>query len=195
MLKSLKLLLLVLTMSLLSACLGGTVAQQIARSIATSIADKGVANAMDVDEYAEPKKRQSRTLQNIVPNDRWVALTTAKFSPANTTLPEANTNAEPEETQLAIARTNQFVQVELHNLLITDEKNVLFEKARLIGSLNLPQQREWALWHVATGSLSGKDELITFLIPPHFGKLPSGSVAIVEIAPAGDLNIARYTVN
>ena len=36
---------------------------------------------------------------------------------------------------------------------------------------------------------------ITFLIPPHFGKLTSGSITMVELANPGELNIARYKTN
>jgi hypothetical protein len=34
--------------------------------------------------------------------------------------------------------------------------------------------------------------VITFLIPPEFGKLPSGAMTMVELASPGELNIARY---
>lgn len=38
-------------------------------------------------------------------------------------------------------------------------------------------------------------QIITFLIPPEFGRLPSGGIALVEIASPGELNIARYKIN
>jgi len=84
------------------------------------------------------------------------------------------------------------VRVELFNLLIGDEKNAIYENARLIGASNLPQKREWQSWNVATGVVENSKNIITFLIPPEFGKLPSGAVAIVELAGPGDLNVARY---
>ena len=44
-----------------------------------------------------------------------------------------------------------------------------------------------------THGMTEKDKkMITFLIPPEFGKLPSGTLAVVELAGPGDLNIARY---
>ncbi len=53
---------------------------------------------------------------------------------------------------------------------------------------------------LANKKLMNKDsaqsaQLILFLIPPEFGKLPSGSMTLVEIASPGELNIARYIVN
>lgn len=175
----------------LSGCLGGTVAQQIARTVVTKLADKAVATAMDVDEDAPARaKRKSVELKDTVPDGRWVALSTGKFKSAQPEQPTVQT--APKEEKVKIAKANQLVQVELYNHLLAEEKTAIFEKARLIGSLNLPQKREWTLWHVATGSLNEQNELITFLIPPHFGKLPSGSVAVVELAQPGNLNIARY---
>ncbi|PPD15197.1 MAG: hypothetical protein CTY27_05815, partial [Methylotenera sp.] len=87
---------------------------------------------------------------------------------------------------------------------------------QLLGATSLPKPREWKLWQVATGKIKAEanhskvkhsevnqseatlkqnQQLITFLIPPEFGKLPSGSLTLVEIANAGELNIARYKVN
>ena len=50
---------------LLSACLGGTIAQQIVRSIATSVADKTLARAMDVDEDEDYTEAQYTAAANI----------------------------------------------------------------------------------------------------------------------------------
>jgi hypothetical protein len=65
-----------------------------------------------------------------------------------------------------------------------------------LGANNLPQKSEWQSWGVGTGTIkTGRDKdrkIITFLIPPEFGKLPSGALAVVELASAGELNVARY---
>ena len=111
---------------------------------------------------------------------------------------------------------NQLVQVELFNLLIGEEKAAVYTKAQLLGATSLPKQREWKLWRVATGVIKNNAEktnpiksvtlkkpsnatdspqIITFLIPPEFGRLPSGGMALVEIASPGELNIARYKIN
>jgi hypothetical protein len=85
-------------------------------------------------------------------------------------------------------------------LLIGEEKNAVYEQARLMGCISLPQKREWQYWSVATGIIKSSQNhpdknIITFLIPPEFGKLPSGAVTMVELASPGELNVARYKAN
>ncbi len=213
---------------LLSGCLGGTVAQQIARSIATSVADKAIARAMDVDEdqlysnrdpfisaqtespaapvailpgaTANGTKPQAAKQAEVEVDDYTYAMATFSFAPVKAVsepLPEQQT--EEIETPIQVMQGNKLVQVELFNLLIGEEKNAVYEKARLLGANNLPQKREWQSWGVGTGTIkTGHDndrKVITFLIPPEFGKLPSGAVAVVELASQGELNVARYKVN
>ncbi len=201
--------------SLLSGCLGGTVAQQIARSVATSVADNAVASAMDVQEIdAQDKfsrKPKSIVLKDTTPDPYLTAFASARFEelkPISEPLPETLTEVE---TIAPVVISNQLVRVELFNLLIGDEKAAVYTKAQRLGATSLPKPREWKLWQVATGkikieakhskanqseaALKQNQELITFLIPPEFGKLPSGSVTLVEIANFGELNIARYKVN
>jgi hypothetical protein len=242
---------------LLSGCLGGTVAQQIVRSIATSVADKVMARAMDVDEdqpYSNRKPDYSNTPQsntqtayapatqsnslpqpykpaNVQPNsEKAIAKRNAeqyqsaqrniqqaqndpyRIAIANTAFEELKPQdlkpiAEPLPTEVTevesateIIQSSQLVRVELFNLLIGDEKNAVYEQARLIGAASLPQKREWALWRVGTGAIQlnqgqADKKVITFLIPPEFGKLPSGAVTMVELASPGELNVARYKAN
>ncbi len=181
---------------MLSACLGGTLAQQIARSIATSIADKAVANALDVDENAKPQPRRHAKLEDRAPDEMWMALATTRFNTAapipQTPSPQAIASAAPEAIPMGTLQANALVSVQLFNLLIGEEKNAVFTQARALGALNLPEQREWPSWRVATGMAEKENTLITFLIPPIFGKLPSGTVTMVELAHPGELNIARY---
>jgi hypothetical protein len=233
---------------LLSGCLGGTVAQQIVRSIATSVADKAMARALDVDEDQPYSNRQTNntyaqasalTTTNLatpsasLPQPYQPTLTQAQVSEqlAKRNLAHSNSlkhslqDIKPDPFQLAIAnmafeelkpiaeplpeevlevesthtviQSTQLVRVELFNMLIGEEKNAVFENARVIGATNLPQQREWALWRVGTGAIQSNHnapdkKLITFLIPPEFGKLPSGAVTMVELANPGELNVARY---
>ena len=221
------------TFCLLSGCLGGTIAQQIVRSIATSVADKAMARAMDVDEdedYSEAQytasantSAQNNALQKTAlqgPASQNAASQTAykniqlqdtapdpyKIAFINAGFEEVRSVAEPlpqqfaeVETPIQVIQGNQLVRVELFNLLIGDEKNAVYESARIMGATSLPQKREWQSWGVGTGAIQGavqKDKkLITFLIPPEFGKLPSGTVAVVELASPGELNVARYRAN
>jgi len=194
---------------LLTACLGGTIAQQIVRSIATSVADNAVATALDVQEI-EPidqfdRKPKSIILKDTVPDPYLIAFANARFEqvkPIAEPLPEQLTETE---TPIAVAVSSQLVRVELFNLLIGAEKDAIYAKAQLMGATTLPKPREWKMWQVATGMISTEQasnnkasknpQLITYLIPPEFGKLPSGSLTLVELATVGELNIARYKIH
>jgi hypothetical protein len=217
---------------LLSGCVGGTVAQQLVRTIATSVVDKSMARAMDVDEnedYTEAQYNAAEKLssennavqrsllqgsatQNTQQNtpstakltvtevdDYTYAMATFSFEPVKAVAEPLPEEAEPVEERIAIVQGNQLVRVELFNLLIGEEKNAIYENARLLGATTLPSKREWKSWNVGVGAVktaSPKDKkMITFLIPPEFGKLPSGAAAMVELADQGELNVARYKAN
>jgi hypothetical protein len=197
MLKAIKLILCLLLASLLSSCLGGSVAMQIARSVATSVADNAVANAMDVQDGPSNRTKQSITLKETEPDEVWLAMATSGFRTVeeNAALGAEPAAEAPAEEAPQILQTNSLVRVQLFNLLIGAEKNAVYEKARLVGALNLPDKREWVRWQVATGMTEKDKKIITFLIPPEFGKLPSGALTVVELASPGDLNIARYAAN
>ena len=217
------------TFCLLSGCLGGTIAQQIVRSIATSVADKAMARAMDVDEDEDYSEAQytaaantsaqnnalqktalqgpasqnaaSQTaykniqLQNTAPDPYKVAFVNAAFEEVKPVAELLPVQLAEVETPIQVVEGNQLVRVELFNLLIGEEKNALYENARMMGATSLPQKREWQSWGVGTGAIQKDKKVITFLIPPDFGKLPSGTVAVVELASPGELNVARYRAN
>ena len=220
---------------LLSGCLGGGIAQQIVSTIATRIADKAIANALDVQDGPSNRKPSNAysnnsyanntvTHNNVVinkdlskkttlldtPQDSYhqdtyhqdpyqMAIMNMAFEPVKAVPEPISMQTEVTETRIAITEGNQLVRVELFNLLIGDEKNAVYEKARLLGATSLPQKREWQRWGVGTGAFmqDGQNDkkIITFLIPPEFGKLPSGSIAMVELASPGELNVARYKGN
>ena len=203
---------------MLSSCLGGSIAQQIVSSIATKVADRAVANAMDVQDGPSNRKPnnsaytpyanstanskssvKNTTVQNTLPDPYQVAFVNAAFEPVKATSKPLSDSrpeqAEEVETRIAITEGNQLVRVELFNLLVGEEKNAIYEKARLLGATSLPKQREWQRWSVGTGLSQSDKKVITFLIPPEFGKLPSGSIAMVELASPGELNVARYKGN
>lgn len=207
------------TACVLTGCLGGSIAQQIVSSIATRVADRAVANAMDVQDGPSNRKSdnsaynpyansivssnnalvKNTAVQNTPPDPYQVAFVNAAFEPVKATT-EPLSDSRPEqaqevETRIAITEGNQLVRVELFSLLIGEEKNAVYEKARLLGATSLPQKREWQRWSVGTGLSQGDKKVITFLIPPEFGKLPSGSFAMVELASPGELNVARYKGN
>lgn len=243
---------------LLSGCLGGTVAQQIVRSIATSVADKAIARAMDVEDGPSNRNASAPTAQasagasqdstvhsasllkpyqpvntqhidqdqinkklanqnlekfnsvkrgiqvaqanpyNIaIANTAFEELKPVELKPIAEPLPKDIANID---NQIEVIQSSQLVAVELFNLLIGEEKNAVYEQARLMGCISLPQKREWQHWSVATGIIKSSQhhpdkKIITFLIPPEFGKLPSGAVTMVELASPGELNVARYKAN
>jgi hypothetical protein len=210
------------TLLLLSGCLGGSIASSIASSIATRVADKAVARAMDVDEDQPYSNRstsstqpqntipqsmmpQSATLQGANPqtakpaatevDDYTYAVATFAFEPVKPVAEPLPEQTEAIDTPIQVVQSSQLVRVELFNLLIGDEKNAVYEQARLMGASSLPQKREWQNWGVGVGVVEHSKKVITFLIPPEFGKLPSGAVAIVELASSGELNVARYKPN
>ncbi len=178
---------------LLTGCLGGTIAQQIARSIATSVADNAIANAMDVNEDTPVQPKQSITLTNRRPSDLALAISRTSFKKAETQ--SQNKAEEANEKKILMIKSSALVHVKVFNIVIGKEKNTYFERARIVGALNLPQPEEWHLWHVASGEIIENETLITFIVPPILGKPVSGSTTIVELANIDDINIARYHDN
>lgn len=119
-------------------------------------------------------------------------LANARFLPAKPVsepLPQAPIE---QKEDVAPIQANQLARVELFNLLIGEEKIAILEEARLVGATNLPQKHEWKNWQVGVGEIEHSKKMITFLIPPEFGKLASGAITMVEIAGSGELSIARY---
>jgi hypothetical protein len=190
------------TLCLLSGCLGGTIAQQVIRTIATKVADKAMAHAMDVEDG--PSNRQATSLKDTPPDPYKTAFVNSAFEPVHAIEEPLPSEVAEVETPIQVLQGSQLVRVELFNLLIGDEKNAVYENARLMGATSLPQKREWQNWTVGTGqiksstnqtSVDKNKEMITFLIPPEFGKLPSGTLAVVELAGPGELNVVRYKAN
>jgi hypothetical protein len=90
--------------------------------------------------------------------------------------------------------STKLVQVEVWNLLIGAEKQQVLEKATRLGMPGIPAKAEWRQWRVAIGASAQDQQTITFLIPPDMVKIHSGAKTWVELASAGELNIARYTL-
>ena len=102
---------------------------------------------------------KNTAVQNTPPDPYQIAFVNAAFEPVKATS-ESLSDARPEqaeavETRVAITEGNQLVRVQLFNLLIGDEKNAIYEKARLLGATSLPQKREWQRWSVGTGLSQG----------------------------------------
>lgn len=174
-------------------------------------------NAMHNPALAQNILPQNVTPQITPPDPYTLAFFNARFQEIKA-IPEPLPDNPPEaEIPITAIQSNQLVAVELFNVLIGEEKAAVYSKAQLLGATSLPKQREWKLWRVATGIIKTdantatkthppaaeqlnenqpqNAQIITFLIPPEFGKLASGSLALVEIASPGELNIARYKIH
>lgn len=184
---------------MLSGCLGA-IGMQLAQTVLIQGADKITANIMEAQDRKEEFARHNTVLKDTEPDEYWAAFVTssyAKVEPTAESLPDYRVAEFKVPTATASQiEVSRLVRVEMWNLLIGDEKRSVLEKARLLGSGNLPPPNEWPNWQVATGALEGqKSQSITFLIPPDFGKFTSGKSALVEISGVGGLHIARYPAN
>lgn len=184
-----------LVSSALCGCMGGTIAQQLVRSMLMHGADKATAAAIEAGERNEKLAAQKMPLKDTVPDDYKIAFINSGFEKVTfqvEPLPEAKIE---EEKSIELMQETPLVQVEVWNLLVGDEKQRILEKASLQGSVSLPPKNEWQKWQIATGETISNQQTITFLIPPEIGKLHSGAIALVELSSAGDLSVARYATN
>ena len=179
----------------LAGCMGGSIAQQVASSLALRAADKITSNAIDAQQRKNEEERRNIVLKDTVPDEYWGAFVTSGFSTISPVSEPLPVNMAAEDKTVAPQAT-RLVRVEIWNLLIGEEKRSVLEKARLLGTSDLPPQSEWKRWQVASGALEGeKNKPIIFLIPPEFGRISSGERAVVEMAKPGELNVARYPAN
>ncbi len=192
--------LMALAVLLLTGCFGGTVAQQLARSLFMHGADKATAAVVDARERNEKIAAQYLVPNNTKLDDYQIAFLRSGFEviqPKIETLPQI---AEPMVSTSKQLQVSRLVSVEVWSLLIGDEKQNLLEKARLQGSQFIPPKNEWPTWHVAIGAsdelkVSNQQQPITFLIPPDIGKMRTGARALVELTENSEISIARYIVN
>lgn len=190
---------LALLVSTLCGCLGGTVAQQLVRSMLMHGADSATAAALDANEEKQKLAAQKMPIQGTTPDKYDIAFINASFEevkPQIEPLPQASFD---EEKPVQLIQEAKLVQVEVWSLLIGDEKQHILETAKKQGSAELPPENEWQQSQIAIGATSStklsKQEVITFLIPAEIGKLHSGSKALVELSTVGQLSVARYAVN
>lgn len=196
-----------LTLSLVSfslcACLGGSVTQQLARSLFMRGADAATASAMDAQERKEKLAKQQMPLKDTVPDKYQIAFLNSSFEEVTPQIESLPTMSLEDEEPVQWMQETKLVQVEVWSLLVGDEKQGVFEKAKLQGSTSIPPKAEWQQWQIAIGATdntignkkSNVQQSITFLIPPEMGKIHSGTKAVVELSGNGELNVARYALN
>lgn len=203
--KQLKVIAVPLLCLFLSSCFGGSIAQQLVRSMLMQGADRVTGAAIEAKEQSDKLALQKMPRKDSPPDPYSIAFVNAAFENMPLRVEPLPEKPQNEEVSLAMMQETKLVQVEVWSLLAGDEKQNVLEKARLQGSTSLPPQAEWRQWQIAVGAtenkssdnnkLSGEKQPITFLIPPEIGKLRSGEKALVELSNVGELSVARYTLN
>jgi hypothetical protein len=186
-----------LVSAMLAGCAGGPIAQQIASSIATRVADKMVGDAVDAQLKREREPRHI-DIMNTEPDPYLAKFLTMQFpdpEPAQVVIEPLPEYVEIENGNSSIT-SGRLVSVEVLSLVMGQEKLNVFERSMQNGSKLLPAPMEWRDWQLAAGSVMGHSEKqLYFLVPPELGKVHSGDLAIVEIANVGGLHIARHRAN
>jgi hypothetical protein len=178
----------------MTGCVTGTLAQQIASTVATQAADHVVSNIVD-EQIRKEREPPHIELKNTEPDPFTVKFLTMQFRDP----PPAEAIIQPLPEYVGVefgdARTptSKLVSVETLNMVIGEEKLALLEHSQQRGSTILPPPAEWRKWQLASGYIPGhSDTPLYFLVPPDFGRLNSGDHAIIEISSVGGLHIARY---
>lgn len=190
---------------MLCGCFGGTVAQQLVRSMMMQGADKITGNALEAKEKSDKLAAQKMPLKDTPPDPYQLALINSAFETVKPQVEPLPPQAAVEvEEPIQIIQETKLVQVEVWSLLAGDEKLQILEKARLRGATIIPPKNEWQQWQVAIGGTDAtmigsktahQMQEITFLVPPEIGKMRSGTKALVELSNVGEPNVARYTAN
>lgn len=179
----------------LSGCFGGSVAQQIASSMAVHAADRVTASIVESQELGTGTGRQQMALADRTPDPYWTDFVTAGFAPATPQAqPQPLTEPAVQPAANAEMTATPLMRVEIWNLLVGEEKRAFLEAARLRDA-SLPPPAQWPQWEIATGGrLDDAGKMVTFLIPPGLGRVASGAHAVVE-ATASGLYYARHVLN
>jgi hypothetical protein len=176
----------------LCSCFGGSIAQQVARSLLLKGTDKATAIALDVDGPSRQLGTQSTAHQALAQDRYSAAFLHSGFAPMVIKVEPLPTLAE--DDAIRNIQATKLVHVEIWSLLVGAEKQDVLEKAARLGVIDNPMQSEWRQWRVAIGARDPQKQTITFLIPPDIGEIYSGSIAWVELATVGELNVARYAL-
>jgi len=179
---------------MLGGCLGGSIAQQLASTVAVHAADRITAGVVESRTLGTGSGRDQILLADRAPDPYWDDFVTAGFSPVT---PQVEPLPEPAPVPAAAANTvtaTPLLHVEIWNLLVGEEKRAFLEAARRLDAARAPSPEEWPHWQVAAGGLLREpSQSVTFLIPPALGRLASGARLVVE--QAGELHYARYVLD
>lgn len=178
----------------LPGCMGGSIARQVAGSIAMRVADKAVGNILDEPATEEPRTTRTNQLLMSASLDPYQAaflraqFATVPAAPA-AALPPA---AKPDPAASAVPVATRLATVEIWGLVIGEEKRSMLEDIRQLGIAPLPPEHAWEQWQLAEGSMRDRqDRPLLILIPPELGKMKSGDHAVIEIGMTNGLYVAR----
>lgn len=183
----------ILLLPTLAGCMGGTLGQQLARSLVIQGADKVTELAVDA-QLTEAAKPRQYSLKGTEPDPYLAAFLLAQIPEIKPEiivepLPDSSVPV-PEQQGI---RSSRLVKVEVWNLIVGREKHTMLQRSLSRGSAVLPAPVEWSEWQLAAGGLENHQSTpLYFLLPPHFGRVKSGDKAIIEIAGAGGLHVARH---
>ena len=196
----------------LGGCFSGTLAAQIASSMATHMADKAISTSLDAQQRAEDAR--GIALQDTAPDEYWAAFLTSGFStitPSSEPLPDESAlqgpktaaSQPPDYRQAAYTPpsrsanilASRLLRIETWNVVLGDEKTRILENAKRVGA-TLPDRLDWANWQLASGPIDDQGKkIIYFLVSPDLGKVHTGSHVVVEISEVGGLHMARYLLD
>ena len=188
-----KLPLLLLLLPVLTGCMGGSVGQQLARSLFMQGADKVTELAVD-SQLRESRAPRQIVLRDTEPDPYLGAFLLAQIPEIQPqVIIEPLPASPPSVPDSQGIRSSRLVRVEVWNLIVGREKHVMMQRSLSHGSEVLPSPVEWADWQLAAGGLDNQQSApLYFLLPPDFGRVRSGDKAIIEIANAGGLHVARH---
>ncbi len=155
-------------------------------------------DSSDIFQHSNPHTINRETNLDSIKDKYLRAFLLSKFETIDSS---ANQNAKSQPSQNQSSsdvpepeiNSSHLVSVEIWNTIIGDEKNRILNNAKLLGSPILPDQKDWGNWQLATGKVDGESKkILTFLIPPDFEKITSGTNVIIEITSQGGIHIARY---
>jgi hypothetical protein len=176
---------------ILPGCMGGSIARQVASSIAMQIADRAVGHALDKPEVVEPGQT-NRLLMRSGLDPYQEAFLKAQFVTTPAIPPEPPQPQKPDPAETAVPITTPLATVEVWGLVIGEEKRTMLENMRDLGIAAVPPEHAWEQWQLAEGGMSElSDRPLLILVPPELGKMRSGDFAVVELGMNNGFYIAR----
>jgi hypothetical protein len=179
---------------LLTGCMGGPIARQVAQSLAMQVADNAVGRAI---EQSAPTPQQHKTNQLLMSQAQGLDPYQTAFlraqlrtppQPLNPDLPKAPA-ADPALSAEAVV--TRLTTLEIWGIVIGPEKHAMLESIRDLGIAKLPPEQQWDQWQLAEGGTTGTERPMLILVPPDIGRMQSGDFAVVEIGATDGFYIAK----